>query len=121
MKLRNSLIAFIISLLFIIGCGIGSEHFGEDITETKTTAIGDILKSPQQYEGKIVKLKGKIIRECPTGCWFDLKDDSGVIYTDLNPSNFAIPQVVNKNIVAEGKVKLKGKNVVIIGKGVKIE
>jgi RecJ-like exonuclease len=115
-----SLVAFLITGIgSVSGCGSG-EKFGKEITETKVTKIEDILAEPDKYIGKTVKIEGKIIQECPSGCWFYLKDQTGTIYVDLKPSGLAIPQSVGKKVAAEGKVK-SSERLEIIGKGVEIE
>jgi uncharacterized protein YdeI (BOF family) len=76
---------------------------------------------PQDYAGKTVVLEGKIIRECPTGCWFDLQQGQGQIHVDLNPNGFAIPQITGEIVMVEGQVKYEGQNVSVIGEGVKIK
>lgn len=116
----KKLINIFLCVLFIAGCGVSSLKYGEDITENNVIAIDSIMKSPEKYADKTVKIKGKIIRECPTGCWFDLRDDTGIIYVDLSPSNFAIPQKVNSKAVVQGKIKVINKKPIIVGNGVEI-
>lgn len=103
----------------IVGCG-GSEKFGEEITVIEITKIKDILIDPDKYVGKTIRVEGKIIRECPSGCWFYLKDDTGTIYVNILPSGFAIPQKVGAKAVVEGKLESKEGRIEIVGKGVEI-
>lgn len=95
-----------------------SERYGVDITEKEVTNIKNILTNPDEYLEQTVRLEGKIVRECPTGCWFFLEDETGKIYVDINPSGLSIPPKVGKKVVIEG-VPTKINNLVsIIGKGV---
>ncbi len=103
----------------IVGCG-GGEKFGEEITEIEVTKIKDILIDPDKYVGKTIRVEGKIIRECPSGCWFYLKDETGTIYVNLLPSGLAIPQKVGAKVVVEGKLESKEGRIEIVGKGVEI-
>lgn len=103
----------------IVGCG-GSEKFGEEITVIEITKIKDILIDSDKYVGKTIRVEGKIIRECPSGCWFYLKDDTGTIYVNILPSGFAIPQKVGAKAVVEGKLESKEGRIEIVGKGVEI-
>ncbi|MBU4346319.1 MAG: hypothetical protein KKH29_03210 [Candidatus Omnitrophica bacterium] len=112
---------FFLSVLFAAGCEPKGKDFGQPITATETTPISDILKSPDEFVGKTVLVEGTIIQECPAGGWFMLKDDTGVIYVNLHPSNFAIPQVVNRKVAAQGKVKKEYTQLSIIGEGVKLK
>jgi len=114
------LILIIGILMSCMSCG-KKEKFGEAISEQKSTEIGDIFTHPKDYEGKTVKVEGKIVEECPSGCWFNLKDETGVIYIDIMPSGFAIPQKVGRQATVEGKVITKEGKLMIIGKGVEIK
>jgi uncharacterized protein YdeI (BOF family) len=121
MKLKNNIL-ILLAVIAVIAAGCAKEiQFGQEISGREIAKIGDILSSPEKYEGKIVKVQGKIIRECPTGCWFNLKDETGVIYVDIMPSGFAIPQKTGKQATVEGKVTLKDRRLMIIGKGVEIK
>ena len=118
-------ITFFMALFFIsailVGCTAKKGVYGQPLSETNVTSIGDILASPQQFDRKTVRIEGKIIEECPAGGWFMLKDAAGVIYVDIHPSYFAIPQAVGSKVAAEGIVKKDGPRVVVIGKGVEIK
>lgn len=111
---------FLISAI-LVGCTAKKGVYGQPLSETNITRIGNILASPQQFDRKTVRIEGKIIEECPAGGWFMLKDAAGVIYVDLHPSYFAIPQAVGAKVAAEGTVKKDGPRVVVIGKGVEIK
>lgn len=122
MKKRG--ILFVIALILVmatISACAKLELYGEPITNRKITPIGYILTSPEDYEGKTVAVKGEIMTECPTGCWVNLRDDSGVIYIDFNPRGFAIPQKVRHKVIVQGKVVLKNNKPMIIGTGVEIK
>jgi len=106
---------------FVSGCEAKGGLFGESITEIVTTRIGDILASADKFDGKTVKLEGKIIEECPAGGWFMLKDETGVIYVNLHSSYFAIPQAIGHKVVTQGIVKREHANVSVIGKGVQVK
>jgi len=105
---------------FLSGCG-KSESFGKKLTEGDVTEVGDILSKPDIYNGKTVKVEGKIVSECATGCWVDLKGKNGVVYVDFKPSGFAIPQKVGSKTTVEGKVKTRDGKTMIIGEGVEIK
>lgn len=123
MKIFNNCVLSILILsmpVVVAGCG-RTEQYGAVISGQVRTHIGDILKNPREYEGKDVVIEGKIVRECPTGCWLDLKDESGIIYIDVEPSGFAIPQKLKRKAAVEGTVKLERGRPLIIGKGVEIQ
>ncbi len=95
-----------------------SEKYGVDITEKGVTSVKDILANPDEYLDQTVRLEGKIVRECPSGCWFFLEDETGTIYVDINPSGLSIPPKVGKKVVVEGVPTNRNGRISIIGKGV---
>ena len=120
---------FLIILVMIVGiagCSNNSsvdsnnngEKYGVGITEKKVTGIKDILTNPDEYLDQTVRLEGKITRECPSGCWFFLEDETATIYVDINPSGLSIPPKVGKKVVVEGVPTNRNGRVSIIGKGV---
>ena len=111
-----------ISIGFILyGCAKKPGIYGSQLSQTKATSVVEILKQPNQLVGKVVRVEGKIVQECPAGGWFMLKDNTGVIFVNLHPTEIAIPQVVGSNVVAEGKVKKENNQVSIIGEGVELK
>ena len=95
-----------------------SERYGVDITEKEVTNIKNILTNPDEYLDQTVRLEGKIVRECPSGCWFYLEDETGTVYVDINPSGLSIPPKVGKKVTVEGVPTKINNGVSIIGKGV---
>ncbi|MCX5992938.1 MAG: hypothetical protein NT177_01830 [Chloroflexi bacterium] len=88
------------------------------VAALKTSRIGDILQDPGGFGGKTVVVEGKISSECPSGCWFTLKDGNAVIYIDLNPSNMVIPQKKGSYAKVTAEVVNEGGDVYLIGKKV---
>jgi hypothetical protein len=88
------------------------------VTAANTARIGDILQDPRGFGGKTVVVEGKIASECPSGCWFTLKDGNAVIYIDLNPSNMVIPQKKGAYAKVTAEVVTEGGDVYLIGKKV---
>jgi hypothetical protein len=80
-----------------------------------TVRIGDILQDPKVFDGKTVVVEGKISRECPSGCWFTLKDGNAEIYIDLNPSGMVIPQKTGAYARVTAKVINEGGDVYLVG------
>jgi hypothetical protein len=81
----------------------------------KVLKIADILGNPEGYGGQPVVVAGKIVSECPAGCWFTLNDNTGTIYVDLAPSNLVIPQKRGAFATVYGKVVRKGSDAYIVG------
>ena len=128
MKTRNTisciwLMTLVLTLVLPFpGCGKKeTDKYGQQISNRNTTQVSAILKEPANFDGKTVTVQGRIIRECPTGCWFEVKENGGIIYVDLNPSGFAIPQKVGKTVTVEGKVSVRNNQPMIAGTGVEIK
>jgi uncharacterized protein YdeI (BOF family) len=81
----------------------------------KIVKIDEVLGEPESYEGQAVVVEGKIITECPSGCWFTLDDNTGTIYVDLLPSNLVIPQKRGAFARVYGQVVRKGSDTYLIG------
>ena len=116
-----TLISGISIWLVLCGCAKKPGIYGSQLTQTKATPVAEILKQPNQFVGKVVRVEGKIVQECPAGGWFMLKDNTGVIFVNLHPTEIAIPQAVGSKIVAEGKVKKEDNQISVIGDGVELK
>lgn len=117
-----ALVVILVATFGISDIVSGSDNkFGKEISEIEATKIKDILADSDKYIGKTVKVEGAIIKECPSGCWFYLKDQTGAIYVDLFPSGFAISQRVEAKVIVEGIVKNRGDRIEIIGEGVEFK
>jgi len=121
-RLIAALLIILLVILSVSGCsGNGSnksERYGVDITEKKVTSVKDIYTSPNEYLNQTVRLEGEIVRECGSGCWFFLEDETGTIFVDINPSGLSIPPKVGKKVVVEGVPENKSGRMTINGKGV---
>ena len=122
MKIKNfiSILTILALITAIAGCS-KVETYGERVSNHKTTPIKDILTSSKNYDGKTVTIKGKIAIECETGCWFNFKEGDAIIYVNIEPSGFAIPQRSGRNAIIEGNVAIKDGKPILIGKGVEIK
>jgi len=107
--------------IITIGCSTAADTYGAPISKSESTDIKDILVRPQDYAGKTVTIEGTIVRECPTGCWFDLESGNAVLHVDINPAGFAIPQEVGSRALVEGEIQYLDNQVSMLGQGVKIQ
>ena len=124
MRIHNILsVLLILSLMLALwGCGRRkAERYGQEISNRNITKVDALLTEPESFDGKTVTIEGKIVRECPTGCWFDLKDEAGIIHVDINPSGFAIPQRVGTTVIVQGNVSVQNGQPMLVGKGVEIK
>jgi len=121
-KLISVLLIIILIILGISGCSSNtsdnSERYGVDVTEEEVVSVKDIYTNPDKYLNQTIRLEGEIVRECGSGCWFFLEDETGSIYVDINPSGLSIPPKVGKKVVVEGVPENKNGRISINGKGV---
>ena len=111
-----------ISILFVVyGCTKKHEIYGSQLSQNKVTPAAEILKQPDQFAGKDVRLEGNIVQECPVGGWFMLKDDTGVIFVNLHPTQIAIPQAIGRSVATQGKVKKEYNQISVVGEGVDLK
>jgi hypothetical protein len=112
---------FAISAIVLNGCKSKSASFGQAITDKTITPIRSVVMKPADYSDKTITIEGKITRECPVGGWFDLQQDSAILYVDLHPSDFSIPQKQGKTVTVQGTIKLRDNQPILIGSGVEIK
>lgn len=108
----------LISLLLFSGCGkplgtvLGKVPKGEPVSILSVHAGN----TPPQ-----VVLNGVMIEKCPTaGCWFRLRDGTGVIKVDTKAAGFVVVNVpLDSNVTVAGKVTAVGNDVQIEATGVR--
>ena len=93
----------------------------EDISSL--TPVHEILEKSSSFIDKTVTVKGIIASVCPaSGCFLRLGQGSKQIYVDLKKSGFHLPPGKNVGRIAyvTGLVQLKGDEVIMLGRGVRI-
>jgi starvation-inducible outer membrane lipoprotein len=113
----STILIIVLGLIVLAGCSrLGK--YGDPISEQPTTNIDSIVANSTSYEGKTVKVEGKILDECPSGCWFNLKGEKAVMYVTL--SGFVIPQKVGRPTIVEGDLTNESGRLTIQAKGIEI-
>jgi hypothetical protein len=110
-------------LVTLIGCGAPSVA----LTPTPAAAmqtptavtVRQLIDGSEKYAGQTISLTGKIVVECPEGCWFFMDDGTAKIYVDLKPAGLTIPQKVGSRIELIGKTKGTGGNLQVLGDKIK--
>ncbi len=123
MKGNSVILTFVLlaAATLLSGCGNSTQVYGTAISNYEATDIKEILTKPTDYEDETVTIAGRIVRECPTGCWLDVGTDKAALYVDLNPAGFAIPQEVGSEVVVEGTIHYEDNQVSMSGQGVEIQ
>jgi hypothetical protein len=75
--MRRPVIALIlVALVATIGLSAAGRKFGKPLTIKDTTKISDIYASPDQFNGKRVRVQGPIVDVCAErGCWIAIGSD----------------------------------------------
>jgi hypothetical protein len=113
------LVALGVMPVALVSCG-GGDVYGEALSDADVTPVASILADPAAFDGAVVKLEGQIGNECPTGCWFELKEGGASIHVDIAPHGLAIPQKQGSGVTVEGTVRVTDSRLMVIGKGVEI-
>jgi hypothetical protein len=110
-------------LITLMGCGAPSVPLTPNpaaASQTPTAVtVRQLIDGSGKYDGQTISLTGKIVVECPEGCWFFLDDGTAKIYVDLKPAGLTIPQKVGSRIEVIGKTKGTGGNLQVLGDEVK--
>ena len=104
--------------LLLLGCHKkdGTILGKEPRDEARTVALIQGGEAPLQ-----VTVTGELIEKCPTaGCWFRLKDETGVIKVDTKAAGFVVVDVpIGTRVTAGGKVEWNDSEAVIQATGLK--
>ncbi|MFQ6604866.1 MAG: DUF4920 domain-containing protein [Fidelibacterota bacterium] len=97
-------------ILLIIGGLYGKELvFGEPLSQTEVTPVSTILAAPDDYVGKIVKVRGPVVDVCANrGCWMDIGGDEPFqkITIKVEDGEMIFPLTAKGHTaIAEGKVE----------------
>ena len=101
-------VLFVVTLAAIAGDG---KKYGKDLTVKEKTAIADIMKDPQKFEGKRVLIEGEIEEVCQSmGCWIKIKDKTSKesMLFKVEDGVIEFPKdAKGKKVKAEGLVSVK--------------
>ena len=123
---------FLAIIILVAGGFLAYNHFSWDVYASEKfqapqegfqqVSISQLKKNPADYRDKMVEIQGTISLECPTGCWFYMKDETGAdIKVELAYDNFAIPQAAGKKARVQGKFVIENDQPQVNGKKVFIK
>ena len=84
----------------------------------KPTAVS---AARQAAKGTPLVLAGEMVEKCPAaGCWFDLKDESGIIRVDTKNAGFVVVDVpLHSRVTVAGQVRISGDERILDASGVR--
>ena len=85
---------------------------GAAIGDSKKVSLKKVLKNPEKYVGKMVRVKGYVVRSCKKeGCWAELgrkKDSTRTIRVKMKDHSFFIPlKSAGFRVLTEGVFSIK--------------
>lgn len=83
--------------------------YGGGVTGAEITEVSDILANPAGFEGKTVRVRGKVAAVCEKmGCWLDIAPTEGSeIQIKVKDGEIVFPtSAIGKDAVAEGVVEI---------------
>jgi hypothetical protein len=97
----------LIASLLALGLLSAADHkLGKPLTLKEPMPLATLLAHPDDYAGKTVQVKGKIVEVCQMmGCWMDLTNDAGQkLRIKVNDGEIVFPKDgAGRMAVAEGK------------------
>ena len=118
-------------VVLVLAAGLGAlfllrsrpDHHGHPFREVPEVALQALLDKPGDHLRKDVRVKGKIVRQCPTaGCWFFLKASDGrELKVEAGDTLPELPQRVGKTAVLEGQLIPFGAGYEFIGTAVEFQ
>ena len=110
--MRKGLLHLVLTVVLIssnfVAAGSAEKVYGDGLTGAEPTEIYKILENPEGFEGKIVRVQGKVVEVCQRrGCWMDIEDSTGRIQIKVDDGVIVFPTTaVDKTSIAEGKVEV---------------
>jgi hypothetical protein len=83
-----------------------AETYGEGVTLEETTPIAELMANPASFDGKTVRVEGKVNAVCERmGCWMLLEDEGGEVRVKVEDGVIVFPaEAIGKMAVAQGEV-----------------
>jgi uncharacterized protein YdeI (BOF family) len=106
LRLRNTLVLSVVALAGgpLCGCGGQAPHsLGAAIAAGPAVALQNLAAVRQSAP---VVVEGEMIEKCPVaGCWFVLKDKTGVVRVDTKAAGFVVSEVpLHSHLTVAGTV-----------------
>ena len=110
--------SFLILLVLAAGC---SKPHGKVLGKAPKGEPQNIIAIKAGATPAQVTIQGVMIEKCPiAGCWFRLRDHTGIIKVDMKAAGFVVVDLpLETTVTVAGKVVPDGKDVVIEASGLR--
>ena len=100
------------AVLMVCSLAGAQTKLGKPLTLKEATPVEKVMASPDQYVGKVVQVKGKVVDLCQMmGCWMNLADPASgkMVRIKVQDGEIVFPkEAMGKMAIAEGRfVKLE--------------
>lgn len=107
---RLGIVSLLLGLACTVPClAVDLGVYGGGVTGAEITEVSEILSNPAGFEGKTVRVRGKVAAVCEKmGCWLDIVATEGSeIQIKVKDGDIVFPtSAVGKDAVAEGVVEI---------------
>jgi len=96
-------------LTFLLLALMGTDEglYGAPIeAATPMVSIEDLMADPEEWLGKVIKVRGTVHEVCPMkGCWVDIEDGDHQVRIKVKDGEIVFDkELVGKTVIAEGTV-----------------
>jgi uncharacterized protein YdeI (BOF family) len=114
------LICIVVSFVLLAGSGCAKQK-GTVLGKAPKGETQSILAVRDGITPPDVTLRGAIVEKCPTaGCWFYLKDQTGVLKVDTKAAGFVISKIpLETEVTVSGKLIYQGEEVSLNATGLR--
>jgi uncharacterized protein YdeI (BOF family) len=118
MELLMKTLSLIVLLAALAGCGKPS---GKVLGKAPAGDVKNIIAVHAGETPPVVTLSGTLVEKCPAaGCWFYLKDSTGMIRVDTKAAGFVVVEVpLQTTVTVSGRLSHAGDETVLEATGLR--
>ena len=108
--MRKLLLTFLLAAAVAVPAAAGENGYGAALELEEATEIASILASPDDYEGKLVQVKGSVEEACTAkGCWMRIQSPDGqVLLVKSSDETVLVPKDTSgRTVIVEGTVVIE--------------
>lgn len=113
---------YLLYSLLCVGFAAGCSRAGKTVLGSAPQGtVGSITSVRSTDAPRPVTVRGTLVEKCPVaGCWFKLRDESGVIKVDTKTAGFVVLDVpLRTTLLVSGRLASSGSEEIIEATGVR--